>query len=160
MLLDPRASPGVSPAQGYGIHVECPVIDGAYLEVRHPVDAFHALARICAPVALRGREPAFVADGDHVLRVYGLDIARHGRDPRRQHGGTAGGRGAAIIVACAAGLVAQLPGEDSGGVLVGVDDLCIAEECVVGGAAAQELLDVETYRWPLVANHGDDGFDS
>jgi hypothetical protein len=75
VLLDPYASPRVSLAPGYWIHVERPVIDAAYLEVRHPIDAFRALVRICAPVALRGREPAFVADGDHVLRVYGLDIA-------------------------------------------------------------------------------------
>lgn len=156
VLRDPRAAPRVRLAPRHRVHVEGAVVDAGEPQVRHPVDALAALVGVGRAVALRGREPAFVAHGHHVRGVEALDVARHLGDPRGEHRGAACGGLATVVVARAARLVAELPGEHGWGVLVavheegdvflvGVYDLRVAEEGVVRGAAAKDLLNVEAY---------------
>ena len=114
VLRDPGAAPGVVVPPRVRVHVEGAVVDRLDGEVLDEVDAFVAAVRVGAVAAgVAWLQPAFVAEGHHVVCVEGLDIGGDGRCPGGDHrGGTAG----------AAGFVAELPAEYVGGTFVPGDD--------------------------------------
>lgn len=117
MLFDPRVAPGVVVAPGLWIQVYGAVIEGGDTQVAFKVYAFVTRVGVGLLVAGYagggGGEPAFVAEGDHVVAIELFDV-----------GGDAFGpvvddvRGAAG----AARFVAQFPGEDCCGGFVALDD--------------------------------------
>lgn len=117
VLRDPRVAPGVVVAPLVGVHVHGAEVDGADREVLLEVDAVVARVRVAVvvvgDVGRRLGEPAFVAEGDEVVRVEGLDVG----------GGVGGPFGDdAAGAARAVRLVAELPAEHGGALLIAVDD--------------------------------------
>ena len=119
-----------------------PDVDGHIVDVVAAVDPFHELH------ALLATHQAFVAGGNHVHRVDGLDERGgavdegHERIPDRRY------------VAEAAGLVGDLPGEDGGGVLVsGNNGADVVEEEFLRPGIGDESAD-ELHVWAVALRPG------
>lgn len=114
VLRDPRVHPVVAVAPLLRVGVEGAVVDTGDGQVLDKVDAFVSAVGVAAVAAAVGAgEPAFVAEGDHVVCVEGLDVFAGRRGPVCDYGGGA---------PAAARLVAELPAEDRGAGFVAVDD--------------------------------------
>lgn len=118
VLRDPGGAPAGVVAPQVVVHVEGPVVERGDREVAleiHPVVPRVGVALVVVGDRARGsgREPAFVAERDHVVRVQGFDVGRGVRSPFGDDGGGA---------ARADGLVAEFPAEDGGRGFVAVDD--------------------------------------
>lgn len=73
VLNDPLVAPGVVVAPLIGVQVESAVVESGDGEILHEINAFVAGIRV-GSIAEWGRQPAFIANGDHVVGVEGLDV--------------------------------------------------------------------------------------
>ena len=114
VLADPRAAPRVIVPPRVRVQMEGAVVERGDAQVRSEVDADVAAVGVATVTnAVSWCKPALIAERHHVRAVEGLDIGAGVGGPVGDDGG-----GAAL----AARLVAELPGEDGGGILVAVDD--------------------------------------
>ena len=112
MLQDPFVAPGVVVAPLVGVQVEGAIVKSLDGEVLDEVNTF--VPGVCVgTISQRRRQPALITKRDHMIGVEGLDVGAYTRGPVCDHGGGAAG---------AAGLIAELPREDSAGAFVAVDD--------------------------------------
>ena len=113
VLLNPGAPPRIIVAPGVRIQMEGGIVEGRNLQIGREIDADVTSVGV-SPIAdaIGRREPALVAERHHVLAVERLDVGARVRRPAGDDGG---------VAALAARLVAELPREDGGRVLVALD---------------------------------------
>jgi len=95
-----------------GAHAERTIIERLDTEILDEIHAFVRGVRI-GPIAFGGRKPAFVSQRDHMRRIQRFYVGTCLRSPVIDNGD---------VVAAAAGLVAEFPGENGVGVFVAGED--------------------------------------